>query len=214
MTSILILIFLIKYNFGNYDSKQIVRKSENLKVQKWNFESIKRQLGVNTTLRIGDMFKQELNDSESSLCPNKGRGIKIFVAFISAPTNFQQREEIRKLWWKFKNPKFAAMAFFMGKTDNQETQKLVDKEISIFGDVHQTEFVDVYLNLTIKVASMLQFMYKKCQHVKFVAKVDDDVFLNGPLLDDFLNSNIDVNKTIFGYEGSKNQFPKPKDKKY
>ena len=60
--------------------------------------------------------------------------------------------------------------------------KEILREQDTFGDLLVENFIDSYLNLTLKSVCILKYIRDKCQSTKFVVKADDDVFLHIPNL--------------------------------
>ncbi|CAG5114522.1 unnamed protein product [Candidula unifasciata] len=71
------------------------------------------------------------------------------------------------------------------------------EEIFSFGDILQFDMIDTYANLTRKMIISLQLLLKTCSGVKFILKVDPDIFVNVPLLATFLGRHGDKN-SVYG----------------
>lgn len=54
-------------------------------------------------------------------------------------------------------------------------------------------FHESYLNLTVKTLRMLKWVGKNCENIRYLVKLDDDVYLNVPALLNFLHQTV-VNK--------------------
>ena len=61
----------------------------------------------------------------------------------------------------------------------------------------QGHFIDNYFNLTLKTISMMKWISDYCYKVKYVLKVDDDMFVNMQNLTDFSETRY-FNKCIIG----------------
>ncbi|KZS18204.1 putative Acetylgalactosaminyl-O-glycosyl-glycoprotein beta-1,3-N-acetylglucosaminyltransferase [Daphnia magna] len=132
----------------------------------------------------------------------------VFVAIISATDNFEKRNTTRPLWptlLKAQQDKgvmgIAGFAFILGKPDQIETQKRIEEESQMYGDIIQIEMVDTYRNLTLKLVGLFNWLHtRNCSKVDFVVKADDDVFVNVRNLAHFVQSQPrhDTNLTIFG----------------
>lgn len=59
-------------------------------------------------------------------------------------------------------------------------------ESNVNGDMIFDNFTESYLNLTIKTLRMLKWVNRHCGNVRYMVKIDDDVYLNTPLLLNFL----------------------------
>ncbi|KAI1286983.1 Beta-1,3-galactosyltransferase 2 [Halotydeus destructor] len=81
-------------------------------------------------------------------------------------------------------------------------------------DLLQGSFIDHYSNLTLKTLSLMQFVNSTCSQVKFVLKVDDDMFVNMQMLVDYCKTHI-YSKTILGGLGQRYKpFRNPASKWY
>lgn len=67
------------------------------------------------------------------------------------------------------------------------------KEIDLYGDIIIANFKDTYRNLTLKALYMVEWTSRYCSNARFFMKTDDDVFLNVPLVLDFI-AKIQVHK--------------------
>lgn len=101
---------------------------------------------------------------------------------ISAPKNINARNAIRTTWGKLIRP-----IFLIGQTDN-ETMISVHDEAELFNDIIIEDFVDVYVNLTIKTAFAMKSFLTYFNNSKYFFKIDDDVFLNVKSLYEILNT--------------------------
>lgn len=72
--------------------------------------------------------------------------------------------------------------FALGAPGSGEEQAQLEREAQRHGDLVQGRFADTYANLTLKTLLLLGWAAAHCPDAAFVAKVDDDVFLNLPAL--------------------------------
>ena len=70
------------------------------------------------------------------------------------------------------------LVFLVAKPKMEEIQKDLDNENVDHGDIVQTSVVDGHRKLGYKILSGYVWAYRHCQNVKFVAKSDDNVFLD------------------------------------
>ena len=86
--------------------------------------------------------------------------------------------------------KFSTQLFFiLGLTEgSQSPSQDIIEENNIHGDILVENFIDNYLNLTLKSVFMLKYFKDSCNSAKFFIKVDDDVFLHIPKLQDILSN--------------------------
>lgn len=132
----------------------------------------------------------------------------VFLAIISGAGNFEKRNLTRHLWPKHLKAEqdkglmgVAGFAFILGKPDKNETQKQIEEESQMYGDIIQIEMVDTYRNLSLKVAALFNWLHiQNCSKVDFLFKVDDDVYVNVRNLVQFIQSQPrhDTNLKIFG----------------
>ncbi|KAK4005952.1 hypothetical protein OUZ56_011078 [Daphnia magna] len=128
----------------------------------------------------------------------------VFLAVISATNNFVKRQMIRQTWLRHFGTAHAELgmkrfAFILGMADDNATQKSVEEESKKFGDIIQIGMSDFYRNLSLKVAALFNWLYRNCDKIDFVFKVDDDVYVNVRNLAHFVHSfhNRSTN-SIFG----------------
>ena len=62
----------------------------------------------------------------------------------------------------------------------------VKAEFEQHGDVVVDNFMESYLNLTLKTLRMLKFFQEHCREARYLVKIDDDVHLNVPKFIQFL----------------------------
>lgn len=117
-------------------------------------------------------------------CPFHGRDLKLLFLVHSAISHYQHRIAIRKyfslLQYKWK------LVFILGQSSQEEENRQVSFEASMFGDIVQGRFIDTYRNLTLKHLLGLAWASIRCSQVQSVLKVDDDVFVNYYLLNHLL----------------------------
>jgi hypothetical protein len=128
----------------------------------------------------GHDFKFLINPGKS-LCKTHGK-LLVLVYVHSAPENLKRRISIRETWAKqsyFKETDMK-MVFMLGVSKNNyaKTQKLLELEHSIYGDLVQEDFEDSYKNLTYKGIMSLKWISMYCSQTKYVLKVDDDIIVN------------------------------------
>ncbi|VDI61405.1 beta-1,3-galactosyltransferase 1 [Mytilus galloprovincialis] len=66
----------------------------------------------------------------------------------------------------------------MGLTNNSTLQTMIEDESLVNQDIVQGYFMDTYHNLTNKRVMGLKWITDHCRNAEFVAKIDDDVFMN------------------------------------
>lgn len=137
---------------------------------------------------------------------NSDRTKSVFIAVVSACDNLQKRNTIRQTWKQhFKAAKdeglleIAGFAFILGLPDNNAMQQQIKEESQAHADIIQIAISDNYKNLPMKDAGLLSWLHANCADVMdFVAKVDDDVYVNVRNLASFVHSHHQSNKSIYG----------------
>ena len=138
----------------------------------------------------------------------------IFIAVISAADNFEKRAIIRQTWandlnsaWNRTLTGFAGFAFILGGTQDKMIQKKIEEENATNKDIIQIDMIDVYRNLPIKIAGLLNWLYQNCANFKgFILKVDDDIYVSVRTLEYYIHTHDPFSPRIFG---NKNMNPYP-----
>lgn len=126
----------------------------------------------------------------------------LLVVVTSSVTHFDARAAIRKTWGKFAVERGSLVLFLLGSPDPSSPdasvlQEKIKEEESVHGDLLQGAFVDNYYNLTLKTLSMLRWVNQTCDRVKYILKIDDDMFVNMQMVVDFAETRT-FNKAIIG----------------
>lgn len=100
-----------------------------------------------------------------------------------APGNRASRWAIRRTWGGVPRVQGrTVLTLFIlglpGGPDADEHQENVRQESGAYHDLIQSDFLDSYLNLTIKTMMMLEWLSTRCLGASYAMKVDSDVFLN------------------------------------
>ncbi len=122
--------------------------------------------------------KTILREPTEVLCRSDDK-LRLLVIVYSAPDNYERRRVIRKTWGQdFKALPGVRMLYIMGQSPaGLESQ--IDAEITRYNDIIQEDFVDTFVNLTIKATYMFKWINSnECLSAKFLFKVDDDSFVN------------------------------------
>lgn len=114
---------------------------------------------------------------------------------MTSPKNRLARSAIRRTWGKVIKP-----LFIMGLTDN-ETMRFVANEAKLFNDIIVEDFVDSYMNLTIKTAFAMKHFIRHFKNSKYFLKIDDDVLLNTDNLYNYLRNENPETNAIIGARG-------------
>lgn len=133
---------------------------------------------------------------------DNGANLDLIVFVNSAVGNFEARQAIRQTWGKFTLERGALLLFVVGRSDNLTLMDKIFQENRENSDILQGSFIDSYYNLTLKTMSMMKWVSDNCDRVKFVLKVDDDMFMNMQILVDFTETRI-FSKSIIGHIAKK-----------
>lgn len=110
----------------------------------------------------------------------------LLVLIHTSPKNFARRKSIRTTWGT-KNDNIK-IVFIVGNVSNHNVQKMLDAENKVHGDFVQGNFIDAYRNMTYKHVMAFKYAIYHCAQAKYVLKTDDDVFVNMPVMMDFLTA--------------------------
>ena len=106
--------------------------------------------------------------------------LRLLVVVYSAPTHYERRRVIRKTWGSaFRKILGVRMIFMLGQTPNKVLQKGINLEADRYDDMVQEDFLDSFVNLTVKTTFMFKWITSnECLSAKFMFKADDDNFVN------------------------------------
>ena len=132
----------------------------------------------------------DLEDFEFLIAPRTCRDLSrppiVIVLVHSAPENFQKRVVIRETWGSRRNDTRAHLLFLIGAVNSTKLQDKIELESKAHGDVMQGSFQDSYRNMTYKHVMALKWFVYNCHDAQYLLKTDDDVFVNLPLLNSYL----------------------------
>ena len=111
---------------------------------------------------------------------NPPENITLLILVTTALTHFAQRDIIRRSWMRATDfyCLSAKTLFLLGTTNDFYLQAFISHEANFHGDIIQEDFIDSYLNLSIKSVMGLKWATTFCPNAAFVMKTDDDVMLN------------------------------------
>ena len=165
---------------------------------------------------LADIYTPGFRHNASEVCGfDGGQDIRILVLVTSAPKSEDRRQAIRQTWGHFALRRDVAIAFVLGQTRNVSTQKNIDSEADIYGDIIQGLNVDSYHNLTLKTLSSLIWVSDNCEEADFILKTDDDMAINMPKLFAYLNSlGESTSNSIYGRVAAKWKVHREQKSKY
>lgn len=135
----------------------------------------------------GIHFKYLISKSECKFDNSNDPHPNFLIAVNSNPGGKEMRQIIRDSWGNY--VKSAKTVFFLGAVESDEMQNEIEAEAAEFGDIVQGNFTDHRRNLSIKHLMILKWCIENCFGVKYLVKIDDDVFANVPAIRDFLAIN-------------------------
>ncbi|XP_076045723.1 beta-1,3-galactosyltransferase 5-like [Oratosquilla oratoria] len=94
--------------------------------------------------------------------------------------DFKNRRAIRRRWGRSDIILKTGLRplFLLGLPSSNETQRSIEAESRLHRDLIQLDFVDTYLNLSLKTMSALHWKHTHCPSVPWLLKSDSDVILN------------------------------------
>lgn len=100
-----------------------------------------------------------------------------------APDNLEARDAIRQTWGNQSVVQGEeVLTLFMlgitGRDDAEQVQERIKQENLKHGDLIQSNFLDSYLNLTIKTMVIMDWLATYCSTAAYSMKIDSDMFLN------------------------------------
>uniref|UniRef100_A0A2M4DIT9 Putative galactosyltransferase n=1 Tax=Anopheles darlingi TaxID=43151 RepID=A0A2M4DIT9_ANODA len=128
---------------------------------------------------ISESLKRDGNALRRSRSPSRSAPL-VLVLVHSAPANVEKRNTIRSTWGRPDSR--ARLIFLLGAVNSSDAQRAIEEESLTNDDIVQGSFVDAYRNMTYKHVMALKWYNYHCPDARYVLKVDDDVFINAPVL--------------------------------
>ncbi|XP_040271767.1 beta-1,3-galactosyltransferase 2-like [Bufo bufo] len=106
----------------------------------------------------------------------------LLLLVIGESQDVKARDTIRMTWGNVSNYRDVdvMMLFLVGISPvmTGAIQRLLEEESTIYEDIVQQDFLDIYQNLTLKTLMGMEWVNDFCPNASYVMKVDNDVFLN------------------------------------
>lgn len=145
-------------------------------------------------------------------CKFEGSNPSIIIAINSNSLAKKMRQTIRDSWGKY--DKNVQTIFFLGAVESDQIQKEIEDENKEFNDIVQGNFIDTQRNLGYKHLMIFKWCVENCSRLlKYVIKIDDDVFANVPAIVDFLAENKNSSNFLMGVYHSPELCPRLGDAK-
>ncbi|KAL4225727.1 UDP-GalNAc beta-1 [Mactra antiquata] len=138
----------------------------------------------------GKPILNPINNTFIKSNPNLCRTVKPYLIVIipSLPEDVQSRNAIRFTYGTMSSDKFdgssklkvdyiTRIVFLLGRHENIDTLT-IDEEYQRYQDIVQIDIIESYYNLTQKILLGLKWISLYCSDVKYILKVDTDVFVN------------------------------------
>ncbi|XP_054566693.1 beta-1,3-galactosyltransferase 5 [Eptesicus fuscus] len=104
----------------------------------------------------------------------------LVLLVTSSHEQLSARTAIRQTWGRERvvRGKRTETFFLLGTTPSEAVARAVAQEGRRHRDIIQKDFVDVYLNLTLKTMMGIEWVHHFCPQAAFVMKTDSDMFVN------------------------------------
>lgn len=100
-------------------------------------------------------------------------------------------------WWLSRYSQPVLVLFLLGTSSSVDVQQAVEAEQHMYNDLIVEQFIDSYLNLTIKSVRMLKWTLANCQ-CRYLLKADEDMLINMAALIPALTSTAVNDRLIMG----------------
>ncbi|XP_051551057.1 beta-1,3-galactosyltransferase 2-like [Myxocyprinus asiaticus] len=138
---------------------------------------------TNISMRHHDAYPRNYHFilDEPDKCPQQNPFLVLMVPV--APHELEARSAIRSTWGKESSVQGNAVMtlFLVGLSEgaeNDKVQQQLQEESQQHRDLLQSNFVDTYVNLTIKTMVIMDWLATRCPQASYGMKVDSDIFLN------------------------------------
>ena len=192
----IVFLFILFLLFFNY------LKENSLSYEDFMKEIMLKRIDLSGTIdQLNDLDNQLYNLNPESICRGSNRTI-LFIGFVViSPKSWKKRNTIRTTWADKK--RFSdklKLIFTVGMSDDDETDRLIEKEFNNHGDILQLKFLDSYQKITRKVMLSFKWISKYCPMAKYVLRINDDAFVNTfALIDFFEKHTVYKKRQIYGW---------------
>lgn len=128
--------------------------------------------------------------------PDRNRNPYFVIIVSSEPSNQEMRETIRSTWAHSDDR--IETYFALGAVESAELQQKIEQENAEYNDMIQGNFIDSPNNLTYKHVMALKWFKDSYTNVKYLVKMDDDVFANVINIYNFLFTNKNDRNFLMG----------------
>ncbi|XP_046361937.1 beta-1,3-galactosyltransferase 5-like [Haliotis rufescens] len=126
--------------------------------------------------RIDDPLLEVVLEN-TQLCRGVSEVDVVFIVHSSAD-HYHRRQILRTIFQKEKTYQNYTLrhVFLLGQRNDVKIQGHINQEFRQNGDIVQGGFLDTYGNLTYKAVFGIKWISHNCRNVKYVIKIDDDVY--------------------------------------
>jgi hypothetical protein len=112
-------------------------------------------------------------------CDSKSRLLILALVVIGADF-FEKRQTIRQTWANrdSTSPSDFRVLFVIGLTSNHQVNAQINLEFQIYGDLLQSDYLDSYWMLTVKVMGAFKWVRECCPTVQYVLRINDHMQVN------------------------------------
>ena len=151
-----------------------------------------------------DMSKMAIIEDQVNFIPSiiKPEVItdKLFVLVLinsaaGSEAHYRKRMAIRNTWGKPVGRNQWKITFFLGRTGKPLIDENRLMEAKKYGDIIIGDFPDTYRNITQKL--MMAFKWASEQNYEYLLKTDDDVYINVPLLINWINEQSEPGRPLY-----------------
>lgn len=194
----------------NREARLVVNIDEDIKTD--TNKRVRKATGAFYKLRKTRInpFDFKFIQTGETICNNNEKPVLVMLC-LTTFYDIETRAAIRETWgsvaanriWPTRKVKLPLikLVFLLGSPNDSIVKKaIIEDEHMRFGDIVSADFKDSYDNLTLKVMMGLKWVNEYCPHVKFVAKIDQDVFLHVANLLRFLHAvPVPAEGIVIGY---------------
>ncbi|XP_052062061.1 beta-1,3-galactosyltransferase 1-like [Mytilus californianus] len=153
-----------------------------------------RKILIKTSYPI--VLSQPYKINNEGICRHVPK-ITCIVMVHTSLNHFERKYNLRKTFNStYYSPNIIRVVFLLGLTHNSTLQTMIEYESLVHQDIVQGYFMDTYHNLTNKGVMGLKWITEHCKNAEFVAKIDDDVFMNFNKIFGSLKFIKDVNRFL------------------
>lgn len=160
----------------NNNTQMYIKLEERRATRKW-FDNRPGNISSKLTVDKHPLFPGFIIENPD-VC--KERIVDVLVYLHSAVDHRDMRRNIRTSWAShrtFVNINLK-LVFVLGLPSDKMAQHQIESEFAAYTDIIQGNFSDTFKNLTYKAITMLVWVNSHCPNVRYIVKVDDDMFVD------------------------------------